>query len=273
MARPFLGADDTAHRQVRAFAEKTVIEQWPENGPNFDAEVVSIASILAFSDAFWTGRLHDVTRQALDHMWTLQRDDGGFDWIIDNTAPSELDDHYGVTLALIGVGAAPDDYADTPQAQLGIKKLRDYLAAHPTLYPHQSALLLWAASYVDGLLTPEDQQRRIDELSALQQKDGGWSLLSLGNWPFRGKGDAVIAKSSDGYGTGLVIYVLRRSGVSADEPCITRAIDWLKSNQRVNGGWLTRSQSNPRGHYSISRAGSAYAIMALAACDQLTEVE
>ena len=142
MARPFLGADDAAHRQVRAFAEKTVIEQWPENGPNFDAEVVSIASILAFSDAFWTGRLHDVTRQVLDHMWTLQRDDGGFDWIIDNTAPSELDDHYGVTLALIGVGAAPDDYADTPQAQLGIKKLRDYLAAHPTLYPHQSALLL-----------------------------------------------------------------------------------------------------------------------------------
>ena len=123
------------------------------------------------------------------------------------------------------------------------------------------------------MLTPEDQQRRIDELSALQQKDGGWSLLSLGNWPFRGKGDAVIAKSSDGYGTELVIYVLRRSGVSADEPCITRAIDWLKSNQRVNGGWLTRSQSHPEGHHSISRAGSAYAIMALAACDQLTEVE
>jgi squalene-hopene/tetraprenyl-beta-curcumene cyclase len=206
-------------------------------------------------------------------MWTIQRDDGGFDWIRANTAPSELDDHYGVTLALIGVGAAPDGYASAPQAQQGIKKIRDYLADNPPQYPHQSAMLLWAASYIDSLLTPEDQQRRVDELWALQQKDGGWSLLSLGNWPFRGKGGESVARLSDGYGTGLVTYVLRRSGVPVDDVRITRAIHWLKSNQRANGSWLTRSQSDPGGHHSISRAGSAYAIMALAICDELQNVE
>ena len=139
--------------------------------------------------------------------------------------------------------------------------------------PTNRPMLLWAASYIDSLLTPEDQQRRVDELWALQQKDGGWSLLSLGNWPFRGKGGESVAKLSDGYGTGLVTYVLRRSGVPVDDVRIIQAIHWLKSNQRANGSWLTRSQSDPGGHHSISRAGSAYAIMALAICDELQNVE
>ena len=269
MARPLLGVTDIAHRQVRAFAEKTVTEQWPDTGPNFDAEVVSIAALLAFNDAYGSGRLHDVTRQALDRMWTLQRDDGGFKWIHDNTAPSELDDHYGVTIALIGVGAAPDSYADTPQAQTGVAKLRDYLAKHPTVYAHQSAMLLWAASYVDDLVTLEDRQRHVDELLSLQRSDGGWSLASLGNWEYRGRGGEAVGGASDGYGTGLVTLVLRRSGLPTDDVRISRAVDWLKSNQRANGGWFTPSQSNPKGRNSISRAGSCYAIMALAACDEL----
>ena len=269
MARPLIGADDLAHRQVRAFAEQTVTQQWPERGPNWDAEVISIASILAFNDALGSGKLHHVTRQALDRMWTVQRDDGGFDWLRDNTAPTEWDDHYGVTLALIGVGAAPDGYADTPQAQEGIKKMRGYLAKHPVTHPHQSAMLLWADSYSDGLLTTDERQRRIDELEALQRTDGGWSLASLGNWPYRGIGDQAGGEASDGYGTGLVTFALRRAGVPADDAHIVRAIYWLKSNQRANGGWLTRSQNHANHHHSISRAGSAYAIMALWACHQL----
>jgi len=273
MARPFIGADDIAHRQVRAFAEQTVTEQWPEDGPPGDSEVVSIASILAFNDAVQSDGLHNVTRQALDHMWTIQRDDGAFEWIKALTAPSEWDDHYGATLALIGVGAAPNAYADTPQAQQGIKKLREYLAVHPTTHAHQSAMLLWAASYFDDLLTPKDRRRRVDELWALQREDGGWSLLSLGNWPFGGPGNQTDAESSDGYGTGFVTYVLRRTGVPADDARIARAIGWLKSNQRANGGWFTCSQSSPGNHHSISRAGSAYAIMALSACDQLKDDE
>ena len=175
-------------------------------------------------------------------MWTVQREDGGFDWLLDNTAPTEWDDHYGVTLALIGVGAAPDGYADTAEAQEGIKRMREYLSKEPITHPHQSAMLLWADSYIDGLLTTEDRQHRIDELLALQRADGGWSLASLGNWPYRGIGGQAGGEASDGYGTGLVTYALRRAGVPANEARIVRAINWLKSNQRANGGWLTRSQ-------------------------------
>ena len=268
MARPFIKLNETAHRQVRDFAEYTVTE-WPQQEALNDYEVVSTASILAFNDAHGSGKLHDVTRKALDRMWTVQRDDGGFDWIIGDTAPSELDDHYGVTLALIGVGVAPNHYAETPQAQRGIEQMRKYLAANPTQYQHQSAMLLWASTYFDDLLSPQDQQRRVHELSRLQQNDGGWSLMSLGNWPFRGKGGEPVGKLSDGYGTGLITYILRQTGIPSDDPRIIRAIHWLKSNQLTNGAWLTRSQSTGQGRHSISRAGSAYAIMALASCAQL----
>ena len=67
MARPLLGAADRAHQQVRTFAAQTVTKQWSEQGANFDAEVVSIVALLAFNDAMDTGKLHKVTRQALDH--------------------------------------------------------------------------------------------------------------------------------------------------------------------------------------------------------------
>ena len=86
---------------------------------------------------------------------------------------------------------------------------------------------------------PAEQQRHVDELLALQNEDGGWSLASLGNWEYRGVGGEARGASSDGYGTGLVACVLRRSGVPVDDAHIVRAIGWLKSNQRANGGWFT----------------------------------
>ena len=74
--------------------------------------------VLAFNDGIETSTLHAATRRALGHMWIFQKADGSFDWIKAYTAPSEWDDHYGVTVSLIGVGAAPSGYADTPAAQV-----------------------------------------------------------------------------------------------------------------------------------------------------------
>ena len=55
--------------------------------------------MLAFNDAATTGKLHPVTRQALDKMWTLQREDGGWTWLKCDWPPMESDDHFGVTFA------------------------------------------------------------------------------------------------------------------------------------------------------------------------------
>ena len=46
-------------------------------------------------------------------MWTLQRPDGGWQWPFRDTPPLKSDEHFGVTLAALGVGVAPENYAGT----------------------------------------------------------------------------------------------------------------------------------------------------------------
>jgi squalene-hopene/tetraprenyl-beta-curcumene cyclase len=66
-----------------------------------------------------------------------------------------------------------------------------------------------------------------------------------------------------------VIYVLRQAGVPALDPRIQKGIQWLKTHQRASGRWFTRSLWRDRRHY-ITHAGTAYAILALAACNEGT---
>ena len=75
-------------------------------------------------------------------------------------------------------------------------------------------------------------------------------------------------KTSDGYGTGLVIVIARELGVPADDRRLARGIDWLLANQRESGKWFTRSPVHDCGNL-ISNAGSAYAVLALQACGKL----
>ena len=70
---------------------------------------------------------------------------------------------------------------------------------------------------------------------------------------------------SDGYGTGFIVYVLRRAGVPADDPQIQKGIAWLKKNQRSSGRWYTRSLNKDNKHY-ITHAGTAFSLMALEIC-------
>lgn len=266
-ARPALGATDTAHQQVRAFAEDLVAKRWPAEGPRWDAEVVATAAALAFNDAATTGKLHPLTRTALDRMWTVQKEHGGWDWIKCDWPPLESDDHYGATLAAIAVGVAPAGYAETPAAQQGLARLRDYLAKNPPSTLHHRGMLLWAGSYLPELQTAEEKTATIAALRALQRPDGGWALASLGDWR-RADGSPQDTETSDGYGTGFVIYVLRRAGVPADDPALARGVDWLKTHQRQSGRWYTRSLHQDSAHY-LTHAGSAMAVMALAACNAL----
>jgi squalene-hopene/tetraprenyl-beta-curcumene cyclase len=265
MARPTISADAPAHAEARKFAEELVTVRWPNQGPRWDTEVVATATILASNDAATTGKLHPVTRQALDKMWTLQREDGGWTWLKCDWPPMESDDDFGVPFAAIGAGVAPEGYADTPAARVGLDKIRAYLKNNPPPTLHHKAMVLWASSYVTDLMTPEDRQACIDALRALQHDDGGWGLATLGNWQ-RADGTLQDLAASDGYGTGFVIYVLRRAGVPADDPQLQRGIAWLKTHQRDSGRWFTRSVHADSKHF-ITHAGTAFAVLALAACD------
>ncbi len=264
-ARPGVSSEGPAHAGVRRFVESLPTKVWPDDGPTSDAEVVAAAAALAFNDAATTGKLHPATRTALDRMWDEQREDGGWEWPKCGWPPMESDDHYGVTLAAIAVGAAPDDYAKTEKAQRGLDGIRSYLADNrpPTL--HHEAMILWASKYVDDLISAEDKRSCIEKLLALQQQDGGWGAATLGNWQ-RADGKEQDMTTSDGYGTGFVVYVLRSADVSADTEAIGRGIRWLKTHQRQSGRWFTRSLNRDNKHF-LTHAGTAMAVMALSACD------
>jgi squalene-hopene/tetraprenyl-beta-curcumene cyclase len=70
---------------------------------------------------------------------------------------------------------------------------------------------------------------------------------------------------SDGYATGLIVYVLRQAGVAANQEPIRRGVDWLKTHQRASGCWFTHS-IRADGEHHIANTGTAFALMALRAC-------
>jgi squalene-hopene/tetraprenyl-beta-curcumene cyclase len=228
-------------------------------------EVVAVAATLALHDAQTTGKLHPRTRLALDRIWELQQPDGSWPWNKTRLAPLESDDYFGAVYAALGVGHAPEGYAKSKAAQKGLARLKGYLRKNPPPNLHHKTWLLWASLKLDGLITPAERKQIIQKLLALQRPDGGWSLPSLGDWK-RHNGKANDPKApSDGYATGLVLYVLRQAGVPAKKKPIRRGVDWLKKNQRVSGRWFTRSLNADRGHF-ITNTGTAFAVMALKAC-------
>ncbi len=268
-ARPLIPGDSAAHQSVREFAEQLVTKRWEEQGPRWDAEIVATAAALAFNDRATTGRLSADTRTALGRMWTVQRDDGGFSWLNCDWPPMESDDHYGVTLAALAVGVAPEEYVAGESAQTGVAGIRRYLRENEAPTLHHRAMLLWAAQHLDGLVSQDQQADTIAELRSQQHDDGGWALAALGDWE-RADGSPQDTLTSDGYGTGFVVFVLRQAGVPADDPAITRGIGWLKSHQRESGRWFTRSLHKDSKHF-ITHAGTAFAVMAIASCDDLLQ--
>ncbi len=173
LARPVLKAPaSSAMTEVRQFFEQRVAH-WDdkEKGakPKWDAEVVSTATALAANDAATTGKLDPRTRAALDRIWTVQKADGGFDWLKCGWPPFEDDDYYGALVAAIGVGHAPDGYARSPSAQVGLERLRAYFAKNPAPNLHHQTWLLWASTRLGDLMTAETRSITIRRLRERQR--------------------------------------------------------------------------------------------------------
>jgi squalene-hopene/tetraprenyl-beta-curcumene cyclase len=266
MARPALKETAPALTEVRSFFEDRAAH-WDTAKPRWDTEVVATGVALAINDAQTTGKLHPLTRAALDRMWTVQQPNGAWNWLKCSWPPLENDDYYGATYAAVGVGIAPDGYAETDAAQKGLAKLRKYFQATPPPDLHHKTMLLWASLKLDGLMTADERQATIKELLALQHEDGGWCLPSLGHWKRRDGTPNDKNAPSDGYGTGFVVYVLRQAGLPADDAKIQKGVAWLRTNQRASGRWYTRSLNDDQAHY-ITDAGTAFAVLALASVEK-----
>jgi squalene-hopene/tetraprenyl-beta-curcumene cyclase len=221
---------------------------------------------LARHDAVTTGKLAPITRQALDHLWTYQKPDGGIDWIKVGEAPQAIDDYWPAAMIALGAGIAPENYAQTDKARSALHKLRGWFNAHPPRTLHERGLILIAHASIGGVLDDAQQQEHAHALFAAQHPDGGWSMADLAPWQ-RKDSRPLDPQLTDGYATGFLVFALARSGVLPSDPRLRRAIDWIKTHQRQNGGWFTQSP------YSQDRiatnSGTSLVIQALEACGEL----
>ena len=188
--------------------------------------------------------------------------------------------YYGAALAAIAVGTAPENYRSRPEIQAQINSLREYLnhtfTARSTI---NSVMLLWASTKLPGLIDTERQTHIIHEVMNQQDSDGGWGLSSTA-WPSRWSLHSIVRRrlrsdwtrqdtNSDGFATGLIIFVLEQTGVSAEDPRLKRGVAWLESHQnREDGAWPSTSLTKRRnpdsntGHF-MRDAATAYAVLAL----------
>lgn len=266
IARPALAHVTPMPRDTRDLLEWLVGERWKQKGLRYPAEAVVEAVPLAFDDAR-THTLHPLTRKALDKMVSLQREDGSWQWVFG--APKAFVREFELTMfAALGIIVAPEGYATEEKPKLALERIRKWTKANPPKTAYAKGMLLWASTWLKSLLPEADRQKAAEELFSLQSDDGGWAIenLIVGCKSFE---DVQFSKTraSDGYGTGFAIFAARNAGIAASDARIQRGIAWLKANQRESGRWFV-SSLNKRADNVISNSGTAFAVLALAACGE-----
>ena len=112
----------------------------------------------------------------------------------------------------------------------------------------------------EGMADAEVTQRGVRWLLRSQEDDGSW----FGRW-----GANYV------YGCGAVLPALVKAGISAEDPVIRRAVNWLECHQNPDGGWGEDLRSYDdkswagKGHSTPSQ--TAWALMALLAAGERGE--
>ena len=280
-----------AEKRVRLWKDLAPLYPDKEYGSNKGVESrgtesVVLAFVLASNDA-QSGKLSDDTRTAFKNLWALQQTSGpskgAWLWQLFDLNPWEgnISPYYGATIAALAVGSAPENYRSTPEIQSNLHALREYLDREYSSQPLLNRMtLLWASTKLPGLLTSERQKSIIDDVLSKQHPDGGWSLFPLartwhdlgpsaaaGKWK-RADGSPQETRS-DGYATGLAIFVLQQSGMPRENEKIQLGREWLVRNQDLKEGfWAAYSLNKRRDPASnvgrfMTDAATAYSVLAL----------
>ena len=145
----------------------------------------------------------------------------------------EIDDHYGVTLAVLTAGIARAAMLKlNPAGRFG--KGTQVFKIHPAPSLHHRIMIAWASLRIEGLMDKKEREAVLETMLLKQLANGGWSMPSfLVDWKSyeRKDGKPHDVNSSDAYGTGLALVVAREMGVPATG-CRLQGVAWLKSNQR-----------------------------------------
>lgn len=309
LARPALRkamgvAAATVHETTIADTVRTRLEHLDDQQPFYDhtdAKKLESRGVEAVMNAFLvTSRDLDagatapdaLTQQALTRLWTVQRQDGAWDWLEFGLEPYESADalFHGATVAALAAGSPTGRAASADAAgKAGVQKLRTYLGANVAtqrLFNRTWALL--ASSRLSGVLTTSQREALVRDLAAAQRPDGGWSLADLGEWrwsktagPFAAPGpiDPALISGSDGYATGLVVYAMKQAGLG-NRPAVQKGLAWLRANQQAGtpadaawAPWRAHSLNFDREHGGdkgepwrrmfMSDLATAFAVLAL----------
>lgn len=221
-------------------------------------EAVINAASLAVSDARASREARPITRQAIERMWEVQREDGAWSWIDFGLEPWEAgNDDWGASIAALAVGSAGVE-ADAA----GVGRLRAYLRkryASGDMRLFDKLALAWASLHLEGLLSADERLAIAKELRGHQRDDGAWSTATLIGRDANGAG-------GDGIATGLAVFVLCSARA---EPALARTgMQWLVDHQEGDGSWPARSISTGRSRSNrfMKNAATAFAVLALEGC-------
>lgn len=222
----------------------------PKSSESRGVEAVLNALVLATRDQE-RGHLGPDTRQAFANMWNLQMQTGerkgGFAWLNFRLEPFESPTatYWGGTLAALAIARAPGGYAAAPAIAAPVEALRAYLRTGLSGSLHTRMLVLWADSQLHGILDGGQRQAILNDLLAVQGKDGGWSLPALSSWK-RVDGTA-LPDESDGYATASIALILRETGMPVNAPALKAARGWIVAHQdKLTGALPARSINKDR---------------------------
>lgn len=231
---------------------------------SFATEAVLNATALALDDLNSGKALSAKAKTALDRMWAQQSADGSWAWLEFGLEPWETRNDWGTAMAGLVAASVP---AGTSGAQAaGTTKLIGYLKGRlKSMAFHDRVTTLWVSSKLTGLLTDEEKQGIVDELTAKQKEDGGFAL---GTW---GKGDlaADASKNSDGYATALATLALCTASTEGKNNAASlKSLTWLATHQQSNGSWPGQSvnSDSTRAKGFMTDAATSYAVAAITTC-------
>lgn len=174
-------------------------------------------------------------------------------------APMQGSEIGDTVLVLMGMEkyASPEQQAEVAKACAAADR---WLSQAP-FKNHQDRLWrLWGLHHRGGSAASIQTVRA--GIVAAQRKDGGWGETE--------------ERETDAYSTGQTLFMLLRTGMSASDPAVVRARDYLLKQQLADGSWLVESHQkfkaqpyfengDPHGeHQFISTAATCWATAALA---------
>ena len=265
---PTSEGNQRTRKYAKDYLKRYIVDETPPSRQHGSVEgKVATTCFLVLSDMATNQELSPITRKGLEHLWTLQQEDGSWSqWLKCGWPPYESDDHFGVTLVALAMSVLPASERSTEDAAKGIAGIRNWLGKHPPANLHHKGMLMWIARHWDDFMPEIPVNSWCKEWLSHQREDGGWRLVDLGAGQWKRADDDLEELPSDAYATAYSIFCLRKGGLPADHPALQKGLQWLRDHQRQSGRWFARSPRKD-GHHFISHAATHFALLAFQICE------